>query len=145
MLHIQRRIYERREGTPKTVSSDRYIPIPAVLLERLRTLGGGEWIFRTLAGTPLDRRNTMNRQVRPAASALGFKLGGWHNLRHAFSTQLLKKYPVKVVSEILGHSDIRTTLAIYHSPTVDDRRAPLNEMAVQMLPEVTSSCPTSVN
>lgn len=41
VLHIQRRIYERREGTPKTVSSDRHIPIPAALLERLHTLGRG--------------------------------------------------------------------------------------------------------
>jgi len=139
VLHIQRRIYERQEGTPKTKSSDRYIPIPATLLERLRTLGDGEWVFRTSVGTPLDPKNAMNRYVRPAADALGFKLGGWHSLRHAFSTQLLKKYPVKVVSEILGHSDIETTLAIYQHPTVDDRRAPLDEMAGQMLPKVTRS------
>ena len=139
VLHIQRRIYERREGTPKTKSSDRFIPIPASLLERLRTLGKGEWIFRTSASTPLDPKNAMNRYVRPAASALGFKLGGWHSFRHAFSTELLKKYPVKVVSEILGHGDIETTLAIYQHPSVDDRRAPLNEMAIQMLPDVTKS------
>ena len=139
VLHIQRRIYERQEGTPKTKSSDRFIPIPATLLERLRALGGTEWIFRTSAGTPLDPKNAMNRYVRPAASALGFKLGGWHSFRHAFSTELLKKYPVKVVSEILGHGDIETTLAIYQHPSVDDRRAPLNEMAIQLLPDVTKS------
>jgi integrase len=145
VLHIQRRIYERREGTPKTKSSDRFIPIPAALLERLRTLGDGEWIFRTSAGTPLDPRNAMNRFVRPVASALGFRLGGWHSFRHAFSTELLKKYPVKVVSEILGHGDIETTLAIYQHPSVDDRRAPLNEMAIQLLPDVTKSVFVTVN
>jgi len=139
VLHIQRRIYERREGTPKTKSSDRHIPIPAALLERLRTLRDGEWIFRTSAGTPLDPKNAMNRYVRPAASALGLRLGGWHSFRHAFSTELLKKYPVKVVSEILGHGDIETTLAIYQHPSVDDRRAPLDEMASQLLPKVTNS------
>jgi integrase len=105
VLHVQRRIYERREGTPKTRSSDRHIPIPAALLARLRTLGDGEWIFRTSAGTPLDPKNAMNRHLRPAATAVGMKLGGWHSFRHAFSTKLLRKYPVKVVSEILGHSD----------------------------------------
>jgi integrase len=137
VLHIQRRIYERREGTPKTKSSDRYIPIPAPLLARLRTLGEGEWIFRTSVGTPLDPKNAMNRYVRPTATALGLKLGGWHSFRHAFSTQLLKKYPVKVVSEILGHGDIETTLAIYQHPGVEDRRGPLNEMAAHLLPDVT--------
>jgi len=139
VLHVQRRIYERKEGTPKTKSSDRYIPVPAALLERLRTLGQGEWVFRTSVGTPLDPKNAMNRFVRPAATALGFTVGGWHSFRHAFSTQLLRKHPVKVVSEILGHSDIETTLAIYQHPSVDDRREPLNEMAVQMLPVVTKS------
>src|SRR5262249_43967677 len=39
VLHIQRRIYERREGMPKTLSSDRYIPIPEPLLKRMRALG----------------------------------------------------------------------------------------------------------
>jgi integrase len=74
--------------------------------------------------------------LRPAATTLGMKLGGWHSFRHAFSTKLLRKYPVKVVSEILGHSDIETTLSIYQRPVVEDRRELLNEMATQLLPDV---------
>jgi len=145
VLHIQQRIYERREGTPKTESSDRYIPIPAALLGRLRTLGDGEWIFRTAVGTPLDPKNAMNRHLRPAATVLGIKLGGWHSFRHTFSTRLLKKHPAKVVSEILGHGDIETTLSIYQHPDTEDRRELLNEMAVQMLPDVTKSLSAMVN
>jgi integrase len=137
VLHVQRRIYERMEGAPKTTSSDRYIPIPATLLARLHSLGEGEWIFRTSVGTPLDPKNAMNRYLRPAAEKLGIKLGGWHSFRHAFSTQLLKKYPAKVVSEILGHGDIETTLSIYQHPSTEDRREPLNEIAIQLLPDVT--------
>lgn len=87
----------------------------------------------------------MNQYLRPAAKRLGISLGGWHSFRHSFSTELLKKYPAKIVSEILGHSDIETTLAIYQHPDTEDRRAPLNEMAHQMLPRVTSSMPASVN
>jgi len=139
VLHIQRRIYERKEGEPKTKDSNRFIPIPATLLERLQTLGQGEWIFRTSVGTPLDPKNAMNRFVRPAAIAAGFHLGGWHSFRHAFATELLRRHPVKVVSEILGHSDIETTLAIYQHPSIDDRRAPLNEMAIQMRPDAPKS------
>jgi integrase len=85
---------------------------------------------------------SLNRYLRPAATALGIRVGGWHSFRHAFSTRLLRKYPVKVVSEILGHSDIETTLSIYQHPGVEDRREPLNEMATQMLPDVTK--PVSV-
>lgn len=143
VLHIQRRIYQRKVGEPKTRSANRYIPIPAALLTRLQTLGTGDWVFRTTAGSPLDPKNAMNRYVRPAATKLGIVLGGWHSFRHAFSTQLLKKYPVKVVSEILGHSDIETTLSIYQHPGVEDRRAPLDEMALQMLPDVTKVTATT--
>jgi integrase len=145
MLHIQRRVYERQEGTPKTKSSDRFIPVPAALLERLRTLGKGEWVFRTSVGTPLDPKNAMNRYVRPAAKKLGINLGGWHCFRHAVCTQLLKKHPVKVVAEILGHGDIRTTLAVYQNLEVEDRREPLEEMALQLLPDVTKSVCATVN
>ena len=115
------------------------------ILSRLRTLGGDEWIFRTSAGTLLDPKNAMNRTLRPAAVKLGVHLGGWHSFRHALSTQLLKKYPAKVVSEILGHGDIQTTLSIYQNPSTEDRRGPLNEMAIQMLPDVTKSVSAAVN
>ena len=120
MLHIQRRIYERREGTPNTRSSARYIPIPSALLARLRTLEEGEWIFRTSVGTPLDPKNAMNTWLRAAAAAVGMKLGSWQSFSRAFSKNLPRKYPVKVVSELLGHSDIETTLSIGQHPEAED-------------------------
>jgi integrase len=76
---------------------------------------------------------------------LSVQLGGWHSFRHAVSTQLLKKYPAKVVSEILGHGDIQTTLSIYQHPSTEERRGPLNELALQMLPDVTELMPATVN
>ena len=135
-LQVQRRIYERREGSTKTQSSTRAIPIPAVLLERMQLLGGGEWIFRSKAGTPVDPKNAAHRYLRPAAKALGIRLGGWHDFRHTLSTHLLKRYPTKVVSDLLGHSDVRTTLAIYQHVETEDFREPLNRMADELLPSV---------
>jgi integrase len=139
ILHLQRRIYERREGTMKTRGSERSVPIPSLLLERMRTLGDGEWVFRSQAGTPVDPKNAANRYVRPAAKELGISLGGWHDFRHTLSTQLLKRYPTKVVSELLGHSDVRTTLAIYQHVETENFRAPMNEMTNELLPDVTKS------
>jgi integrase len=88
---------------------------------------------------PLDPKNALNRYLRPAARKLGINLGGWHSFRHAFSTRLLRKYPVKVVSEILGHGDIETTPSIYQHPVTEDRRERLNEMAGQLLCDVMKS------
>jgi integrase len=103
----------------------------------MKLLGEGEWVFRSQAGTPVDPKNAANRHLRPAAKALGINLGGWHDFRHTLSTQMLKRYPTKVVSQLLGHSDVRTTLAIYQHVGTEDLRAPLNEMATELLPDVT--------
>jgi excisionase family DNA binding protein len=135
-LHVQRRIYERREGTTKKRGSTRSVPIPSVLLERMRTLGDGEWIFRSRAGTPVDPKNAANRHIRPTAKALGIVLGGWHDFRHTLSTQLLRRYPAKVVAGLLGHSNVQTTLAIYQHVETEDFRAPLNETANELLCDV---------
>jgi len=136
-LHIQRRIYERKEGTTKTKGSNRSIPIPTALLERMKLLGEGEWVFRSQAGTPVDPKNAANRYLRPAAEALGIKLGGWHDFRHTLSTQMLKRYPTKVVSELLGHSSVQTTLSVYQHVETEDFRAPMNEMTTELLLDVT--------
>jgi integrase len=109
------------------------------LLERTRTFGDGELVFRSRSGTPVDPKNTANRYVRPVAKALGISLDGWHDFRHTLSTQLLKRYPTKVVAGLLGHSDVRTTLAIYQRGETEDFRAPLNEMATELLCDVSKS------
>lgn len=76
-------------------------------------VGNGEWVFRTLRS--------------PAVKDLGIMIGGWHDFRHTLATRFLKKWPTKVVSEILGHSDVHTTLV-----ETEDFRAPLNELADEL-------------
>jgi integrase len=99
--------------------------------------GQGVWVFRSRSGTPIDPKNAANRHLRPVAKELGLALGGWHDFRHTLSTQLLRRYPTKVVSELLGHSSVQTTLSVYQHVETDQFRAPLNEIATELLPDVT--------
>jgi site-specific recombinase XerD len=49
-----------------------------------------------------------------------------HDIRHSAATLLLSKgVPVKVVSEMLGHADVSTTLSIYAHvlPDMQDKAA----------------------
>ena len=45
----------------------------------------------------------------------------------------------KVISEMVGHSDVHTTLPVYQHIETEDFRAPLNELAGELLRDVTKS------
>jgi integrase len=135
VLHVQRRIYEGAIDTTKSQDSKRRIPIPPALLERMKALGEtGEWIFHARGGVPLNPGNALKRYIRPVAEELNIDLGGWHDFRHTVATSMLRAgHGVKVVSELLGHSDVSITLRTYDHLESDAFRAPLNEAAGQLL------------
>ncbi len=76
----------------------------------LRSSGSGKTVFLTRNGNPLSRMTVWN-----IVSTSGLKAGITrgvhpHTLRHSFATHLLEGGAgLRVVQELLGHSDIRTT------------------------------------
>ncbi len=126
---------------PKTARSRRTINLPAQLVTILRAhrrrqaeqrlaFGagwGGHWaasdlVFTNSIGAALDP-DRVNRQVQALTIDAG--LGKWtpHELRHSAASLLLaQNVPLKVVSELLGHSSIRVTADVY-GHLLDDARA----------------------
>jgi integrase len=118
---------------PKTRQSRRTIHLPAPVVASLRRhrvqqaeerlaagdLYGGapddaDLIFRTEIGTAIDPNN-FGRAVRNLCRDAGLP-GTWspHALRHSAASLLLAQgVPLKVISEVLGHSSIRVTADIY--------------------------------
>jgi site-specific recombinase XerD len=71
-------------------------------------------IFTTGTGNPLDGRNLRGRQLPKLLAKAKLEPMRIHDLRHSAASLLLADgVPVKVVSEMLGHTDITTTLRIY--------------------------------
>jgi integrase len=71
-------------------------------------------IFTTGTGNPLDGRNLRGRQFPKLLAKAKLEPMRIHDLRHSAASLLLADgVPVKVVSEMLGHTDITTTLRIY--------------------------------
>jgi integrase len=91
--------------------------------ERLR--GGEVWedhnlVFPNTIGRPMNAGNFYRRDFQPLLERAGLASEGFtfHSLRHTFATTLAAKgvHP-STAQKMLGHSDIRMTLAIYTHAT----------------------------
>jgi integrase len=128
---------------PKTAKSKRFVPLsePARQLLRdveaaqaeERSLAGSVWrrtgfVFTTEFGEPCDPRNAF-RALRVAATKAGLPQAGLHTLRHsAASVMLTRGVPLKVVSDILGHSSIAITGDIYGHVSPDVARQAIDTL-----------------
>ncbi len=86
------------------------------------------FVFTTEFGEPCDPRNAF-RALRVAVTKAGLPQAGLHTLRHsAASVMLSSGVPLKVVSEILGHSSIAITGDIYGHVSPDVARQAMSTL-----------------
>jgi integrase len=127
-LHIQRGIWRGRIQTPKTAASNKWLPLPDVLLELLTGLQErvqgreGQFIFSRPDGTPLDPDRLRRLVLYPALDEAGIERrsreNGFYALRHSAGSLLyLMTRDLEQVKRYLRHSRIGTTSDIYlHDP-----------------------------
>lgn len=119
-------------GPPKTPRSRRSVPLAATvrteLAEHIRMYppsGPEAYLFTAPNGGPIRRTNFMRSYWNPAARAADIPVGtALHALRHYFASVLIAAgLSVKVVSDLLGHTNAAQTLNTYAHlwPTDDDR------------------------
>lgn len=112
---------------PKTETSVRDVPIPAVTVAALRehrrmqleerarqgVLGSDGLVFVTVTGLPIRGSNLMP-PFRRTLAELGLPAVTIHSLRHSAATALIANgYPIAKVAAILGHSSSRVTEMVY--------------------------------
>ena len=115
------------EGDPKSLHSNRYIPLPDALYELIchyRT--DSEYFFND--NKPLEPRTYQNKFQRYLKEA-GISNKNFHALRHTFATNLVTTgADVKSLSEILGHANVQITLNRYVHPSMDNKRSQLDSL-----------------
>lgn len=108
-------------GDTKTFTSTRYIPLNEAAIFVLKEMKErnslnnitSDIVFPSYKGDYLCIRS-VQQTFKSICDDLGIEHKGIHALRHTFATLLLtKKIDIKVVSEILGHTDIRFTYNKY--------------------------------
>lgn len=105
------------EGTTKTKSGERTIPLNQTAFNALQELqkinGSFEHVLSSATGNPINPRN-LNRAHDCILERAGVQHIGIHALRHTFATQLFsKKVDIKIISRLLGHSDVSITYNTY--------------------------------
>jgi integrase len=130
LLSVNQTVYEGHFDEPKTKRSKRSIPLGPQCVEILAALKRTEatpstLVFSARNGSPLSRRNLLNRQLKPAAKALKLTGVNWHWFRHAHATLLDSTgAPIGTTQALLGHSSSEITRETYiHSVPADARQA----------------------
>ena len=117
-----------RYQQPKSERSRRTLVLPSITSDALRrhrvrqfeerVMVGAEWgdhglVFTNPFGKPIDHRNA-TRVFQRHLARLGLPRQRFHDARHACATFLLSKgVALRVVQEILGHSQISLTANTY--------------------------------
>lgn len=116
------------EMMPKSECSRREIPLSDTLLDLLvHFRNGQEYVFG--GDKPLDPR-TMQYHFKKILQEAGQEDKNFHILRHTFATNCIEGgMDVKSLSEILGHSDVQTTLRLYVHPSMDTKRKGMERIA----------------
>ena len=130
LLRVTETVYDGIFDRPKTSRSVRVIPIAEGCIDILKCLQSSknnpdDLVFANRNSRPLDRRNLLNRDIKPVSKKLELPNISWHCFRHCNATLLDSVgTPLGTVQALLGHGSSEMTRMVYvHSVPEDQRRA----------------------
>lgn len=116
--------------SPKTAASVRVIPIPSsvqAIIEPFRSTGP---IMTTRNGKQVEPR-LMQTKFHKYLSDSGIDSANYHALRHTFATRCIEAgFDVKTLSEILGHTDVKTTLNRYVHSSYELKQSNMEKLKI---------------
>ena len=137
---LQRIADQERKGktkiiidSPKTKASDRCIPFPTALMPYLISCKEGSESSNSYVLTGIAKYIEPSNYYVKYQKWLresGIAKHSFHALRHTFATRCIENgFDPKVLSEILGHSDVKITLSRYVHPSMEFKRVNMEKLS----------------
>lgn len=116
-LHIRRKVWQGREGRPKSQASRASVPCAPALKEILDLALSGaphNWMIRNASNGPVDLQNLAERVIRPALHVHGLAWHSWHPFRRSVGSRLHEAGVQDLtIQKVLRHENVATTRACY--------------------------------
>ncbi len=117
------------EGTPKSSSSIRSIPFPEIALSFIKEDYQGSRRFLLTNSLKSMEPRVLRKKFAFLLEKKGITHYTFHTLRHTFASMCIRNgVDYKTVAEILGHSNINTTMNLYVHSTLDQKKAAINKV-----------------
>lgn len=116
-------------GSPKSANSIREIPLPDKLLELGYALKSDAGTYILTGISKCMEPRIIQRRYSALLKECGIPPIKIHSLRHQFSCRWVENgFDTKSLSEILGHTSVRTTLDLYVHIRPDTKRTYMNKL-----------------
>lgn len=111
----------------KTFSSDRIVPIPAILTGLLKRKKSNKPYVMVGNKYPFVDPRTYENYFHKCLKECDIRDNNYHTLRHTFATRCIEAgMDIKSLSEILGHASVNITLNTYVHSSLEQKRKQLN-------------------
>lgn len=137
VLTVNKTLHRIKKGTqtvlevtePKTQASIRKIPLPSRVSNILEGHRSTERLVTNIRGTGVEPR-VMQYYFKQALYKCNIAAANFHSLRHTFATRCVELgFDVKTLSEILGHTDVKTTLNRYVHSSFEQKRSNIEKLS----------------
>lgn len=120
-------------GEPKTQASARVIPLPSFLVGILEENATDPNCYLLTGTEKYTEPHQFYMRYKTFMRRLGLEQYTFHALRHTFATRCIDNgFDAKALSEILGHSNVSTTLSLYVHPTLEQKRRQMERLSPSM-------------
>ncbi len=114
---------------PKTESSVRVIPLPGFLLEYMQRQRCNIDCYLLTGERKYTEPHQYYVRYQKYLKRNDIDKHTFHTLRHTFATRCVEiGFDTKSLAEILGHSNITTTLSVYVHPTLQQKKAQMERL-----------------